>query len=125
MTPPAPKVLIVDDARLLRQMLKDLLVSDGFTIAGEARDGEEAVQLYRELKPDLVTMDVMMPRTNGVEATREILASDRNARIVMVSSVGQESLIAEAIEAGACAYVLKPFSRDDVLAATRRALEDR
>lgn len=125
MTPPAPKVLIVDDARLLRQMLKDLLVSDGFTIAGEARDGEEAVKLYRELKPDLVTMDVMMPRTNGVEATREILASDRNARIVMVSSVGQESLIAEAIEAGACAYVLKPFSRDDVLAATRRALEDR
>ncbi|RMF11866.1 MAG: response regulator [Candidatus Dadabacteria bacterium] len=106
-------------------MLKDLLATDGFDVVGEAANGEEAVQLYHELKPDLVTMDVMMPRMNGVEATRAILSEDRNARIVMVSSVGQESLIAEALEAGARAYVLKPFSRDDVLAATRRSLEDR
>lgn len=118
----AIRVLIVDDAVFMRDMIKDIFSGDDFEIVGEAVHGVEAVDRYGSLKPDLVTMDIVMPFKSGIEATKEILASDAQARIVMCSALGQESLVMEALEAGAKDFIVKPFKAEDVLAVVRKVM---
>jgi len=114
------KVLIVDDASFMRTMLKDILTSGGFDLAGEATDGNEAVQKYKELKPDVVTMDIVMPLKSGIDAVKEIIALNKDARIIMCSALGQESLVLEAINAGAKDYIIKPFDPDKVIEMVKK-----
>lgn len=115
------KVLIVDDALFMRNMLRDIFErQDDFEVVGEAADGIEAVERYQELKPDLVTMDIVMPRRSGIEALQEIMTFDPAARVVMCSALGQESLIVEAVSAGARDFIVKPFQESRVLEVARR-----
>src|ERR1035437_2309678 len=106
-------VLIVDDIPFVRKTLKQILINQGYRVVGEAENGEEAIQLYRDTKPDLVTMDLIMPIMNGVEATKKILQFDPAAIIVILSGMMQENLVTEAIIAGAKDYIMKPFQTDD------------
>lgn len=115
-------MLVCDDAIFMRTMISDILSQAGFEIVGEAESGLQAVQKYRELKPDLVTMDIVMPDKGGIDAVREIRSYDQNARILMCSALGQQSLVTEAIEAGAKDFVLKPFDASRLLEAAQRAL---
>lgn len=115
-----PRVLIVDDAAFMRNMIRDILVKHGFEVVGEAGNGNEAMRLYEELSPDLVTMDIVMPMKSGIEATREIVAKFPDARIVMCSALGQETLVMEAMDVGAKDFIVKPFKEDQVLAICRR-----
>jgi two-component system chemotaxis response regulator CheY len=114
------KVLIVDDASFMRTMLKDILISGGFDLAGEATDGIEAIQKFKELKPDVVTMDIVMPLKSGIDAVKEIIALNKEARIIMCSALGQESLVLEAINAGAKDYIIKPFDPERVIEMVKR-----
>jgi two-component system chemotaxis response regulator CheY len=116
------RVLIVDDAVFMRNMIRDIFAAGGLDVVGEASNGLEAVERYRELKPDVTTMDIVMPFKSGIEATREIVKADPRALIVMCSALGQESLVMEAIEAGASDFVVKPFKAGDVLAVVRKVL---
>jgi two-component system, chemotaxis family, chemotaxis protein CheY len=118
----AKHVRIVDDAIFMRNMLKDIFASGGFEVVGEASNGLEAVEKYKALKPDLTTMDIVMPFKSGIEATREIIKADANAVIVMCSALGQESLVMEAIEAGASDFIVKPFKAEDVLSVVKKVL---
>jgi two-component system chemotaxis response regulator CheY len=106
----------------MRNMIKDIFSGAGFEVVGEAANGLEAVERHRELRPDLTTMDIVMPFKSGIEATREIMKSDARAVIVMCSALGQESLVMEAIEAGASDFIVKPFKAEDVLAVVRKVL---
>jgi two-component system chemotaxis response regulator CheY len=116
------KILIVDDVAFVRKTLNDILTQAGYQVVGEAADGTEAVTQYAALKPDLVTMDVVMPQMSGIEATRKIIKLDKEACVVIISAMGQENLVMEAINVGAKDYVLKPFSAQDVLKTVERAL---
>jgi len=104
------RVLIVDDAIFMRKMISDILVENGMEIAGEADTGAKAIERYKELRPDLVTMDIIMPEMNGIDAVRKILEHDAQARIVMCSALGQQALVQEAITAGAKDFLIKPFN---------------
>ncbi|AFK18929.2 response regulator [Haloferax mediterranei ATCC 33500] len=112
----ASKVLVVDDSAFMRNLLKQLLEGE-HEVVGEAENGVEAVELYRELDPDVVTMDVVMPIRNGIEATSEIKSLDSGASVIMCTSVGQEEKMREAVEAGADGYITKPFQKPNVLQA--------
>ena len=117
------KVLIVDDALFMRRMLSDILKKEGFEVCGEAENGKEAIEKYQQLKPDLVTMDIVMPKMDeidGIAAVKEILKIDPQAKIVMVSAMGQHSLVVEAIQAGAKDFVTKPFQPSRVIEAIKR-----
>ncbi|MDH3453774.1 MAG: response regulator [Desulfuromonadales bacterium] len=116
----ALRVMVVDDALFMRNMLKDIFVRAGYEVVAEAENGEMALGLYQEVKPDLVTMDIVMPKKSGIEALQEIMASDPNARVVMVSALGQDSLVLEAVESGAKDFIVKPFKEDNVLEIVRR-----
>jgi len=119
------KILIVDDALFMRKMLADILVKEGFTICGEAENGKEAVEKYKQLKPDLVTMDIVMPKmeeVDGIAAVKEIMKIDPQAKIVMVSAMGQHALVVEAIQAGAKDFIVKPFQPSRVIEAIKRVL---
>jgi two-component system chemotaxis response regulator CheY len=120
----AKRVLVVDDALFMRNMIKDIFASGGFEVVGEAANGQEAVEKYQELHPDLVTMDIVMPFKSGIEAVREILKADASAMVVMCSALGQESLVMEAIEAGALDFIVKPFRAEDVLAVVKKVAGD-
>lgn len=109
------KILIVDDAAFMRMMIKDTLKKNGYENLLEASDGEQAVQAYKAEKPDLVIMDITMPNKNGLEALKEIKDMDSNAKIVMCSAMGQESMVVEAIRSGAKDFIVKPFKADRVL----------
>ncbi len=110
------KVLIVDDAAFMRSMIADIVgKQEGFEVVGQASTGAEAVERYRELKPDLVTMDIVMPEMDGIEATRKIMQENPEARIVMCSALGQEALVIESIAAGARDFIVKPFTAEKVL----------
>jgi two-component system chemotaxis response regulator CheY len=112
----ARSVLVVDDSAFMRNLLKQLL-EDDHEVVGEAENGVEAVELYNELDPDVVTMDVVMPIRNGIEATAEIKGGNPNASVIMCTSVGQEEKMREAVEAGADGYITKPFQKPNVLEA--------
>jgi two-component system chemotaxis response regulator CheY len=116
------RILIVDDTLFMRTLLKNILFSGGHTIVGEAGDGDEAVEKYKELKPDLVTMDVVMPKMNGIEALKAIKALDPNARVIMCTAVGQEQMVKLAIKSGARGYVVKPFQAPKVLEEIKNVL---
>lgn len=103
------RVLVVDDGAFMRKLIGGMLAKNGYTIAGEAEDGAQSVEMYRELKPDLVTMDITMPNMNGIDALKEIMKVDIQATVVMVSAMGQESYVKEAIQSGAKSFVVKPF----------------
>ncbi|MFS8637423.1 MAG: response regulator [Gemmatimonadota bacterium] len=115
-------VLICDDAIFMRSMIADILKQAGFEVVGEAETGAEAVARYRELKPDLVTMDIVMPDMGGIDAVRQIMAEDPNAKVLMCSAMGQQALVVEAIQAGARDFVVKPFQPSRVLEAVQRVL---
>ena len=115
-------VLVCDDAIFMRTMISDILTQAGYEVIGEAETGSQAVQKYRDLKPDLVTMDIVMPDMSGIEAVREICKEDPDARILMCSAMGQQALVVEAIQAGAKDFVVKPFQPSRVLEAVQRLL---
>lgn len=116
------RVLVVDDAPIVRLMLKDILLENGYEVIGECSNGKEAVLKYVELKPDLITMDIIMPEKDGIQALEEILAVDRNAKIVMVSAVDQRESLMQAIKLGAVDYIVKPFENERVVSALKNAL---
>ncbi len=116
----ALRVMVVDDAIFMRNMLKDIFVRNGYEVVAEADNGETAPQLYQDTKPDLVTMDIVMPKKSGIEALQEIMEDDPQARVVMVSALGQDSLVLEAVEAGARDFIVKPFKEEKVLETVRR-----
>ncbi|EFQ23290.1 response regulator [Aminomonas paucivorans] len=116
------KVLIVDDAAFMRMMLRDILMKNGFEVVGEADNGKNAVQMYSELKPDIVTMDITMPEMDGIAAVKEIKQMDSAAKVVMVSAMGQQAMVIEAIRSGAADFIVKPFQPDRVLEALSKAL---
>ena len=116
------RVLVVDDAAFMRMMIKDILRRGGYQVVGEAEDGVKAIEKYRELKPDLVTMDITMPDMDGITAVKEIRAIDPNALIIMCSAMGQQAMVIDAIQAGAKDFIVKPFQPDRVLEAIRKVL---
>jgi two-component system chemotaxis response regulator CheY len=120
----APTVLIVDDALFMRMMIRDILSKDGFEVVAEAENGVEAVEKYKETKPDLVTMDIVMPEMDGIEAVKQIMKLDPNAKILMCSAMGQQPLVVEALEAGAKDFIIKPFQPSKVIEAAEKALKD-
>ena len=117
-------VLIVDDISYVRKTLKQILTSQGFRVVGEAASGEEAIRLYEETQPHFVTMDLVMPVMNGVEATRSILKFDPQAKVIVLSGMMQENLVTEALLAGAKDYVVKPFQTQDVIRVIDRVLSE-
>jgi len=116
------KVLIVDDAKFMRILVKDALSGAGHEIVGEAENGNQAIDLYKKLKPDLVTMDITMKEKDGIEAAGEILAMDPSARIIMVTALGQENLLTKAIKMGVKDFVVKPFPPGRLQKAAEKAL---
>jgi two-component system chemotaxis response regulator CheY len=109
------RVLIVDDAQFMRTALKKILEKNNYEVVGEAENGEKAVELYKEIKPDLVTMDITMPVMDGLEALEKIIAMDKGAKVVMVSAMGQEKLVKKAIVMGAKYFLVKPFKEDSLI----------
>lgn len=118
----ANRVLIVDDAVFMRMTVKDILEKNGYDIVGEAENGLKAIEQYSRLKPDIVTMDITMPEMNGIEALKGIRKIDPDARVVMCSAMGQQSMVMEAIKAGAKDFVVKPFNGDRIVEAISKAL---
>jgi two-component system chemotaxis response regulator CheY len=116
------RILVVDDANFMRMIVKDTLTPKGFEICGEAANGNEAVRQYERLKPDLVTMDITMREKDGVDAAREILAKDPNARIVMVTALGQEKMLLDCLSLGVKDFVVKPFEAQRIVSAVQKAL---
>lgn len=117
------KVLIVDDSAFMRMVIKTLLLKNGFEEIEEAQNGIEALQNYKELKPDIVTMDITMPEMNGLEALKSIKEFDSDAKVVMISSVGQEEMVTKAMMYGAKSFIMKPFKEDQVINTLNRLLE--
>jgi two-component system chemotaxis response regulator CheY len=118
----AQTVLICDDAIFMRTMVGDILQQAGFEVIGEAETGTQAVEKYKQLRPDLVTMDIVMPDMGGIDAVREITKFDPSAKVLMCSAMGQQALVVEAIQAGAKDFVVKPFQPSRVLEAVQRVL---
>ncbi|MGJ9381420.1 two-component system response regulator [Salipaludibacillus neizhouensis] len=118
----ATKVLIVDDAAFMRMMIKDILSKNNFEIIGEAGDGAQAVEMYKEHSPDLVTMDITMPEMDGITSLKEIKKFDPNAKVIMCSAMGQQAMVIDAIQAGAKDFIVKPFQADRVLEAINKTL---
>ena len=115
------RVLVVDDAAFMRLSIRTMLEKNDFEVVGEAKDGLEAVQKYRDLNPDVVTMDITMPKVTGVDALKVIMGYDPNAKVVMLSAMGQESMVKEAVLNGAKSFIVKPF-KEEYLVKTLRSL---
>lgn len=115
-------ILVVDDAAFMRMMIRDILAKEGYVIH-EAVNGRDAVEKYDEVRPDLVTMDITMPEMTGIEALRAIRSSDANARVLMVSAMGQQKMIVEALESGAMDFLVKPFQPTKVLETVKKCLQ--
>lgn len=116
------RVLITDDAAFMRMQLKNIFESLGHEIVGEAENGQIAIDLYEELKPELVTMDITMPELNGVEAVKEIKKNHPDATIVMCSAMGQQQMVLEAIQAGAKDFIVKPFDQERIKQAIEKII---
>lgn len=110
------KVLLVDDSAFMRNLLKKLIVEAGSEVIGEAENGQVGVEKFDSLSPNVVFMDIMMPVMNGLDALRAIMKKNSSAKVVMCTSVGQEKVVSEAVEAGASDFIVKPFTKDDVTA---------
>ena len=117
------RVLIADDSKLVRRLVKEILTSDGWQVVGEAGNCGEAVEMYRLHQPDAVTLDIIMPDSNGIQALEEILEIDPDAKIVVISTLGQTKLVTEAIQAGASQYVSKPFMPEQLQNSLRKCVE--
>ena len=115
-------ILIVDDAAFMRMMIKDIVSKNGLEVIGEAENGQQAVDKYRELKPDLVTMDITMPEKDGITALKEIMEADSSAKVLMCSAMGQQGMVIEAIQVGAKDFIVKPFKPDRVMDAINKTL---
>lgn len=109
------RVLIVDDADFMRRAIRIMLENNGYEVVGEAENGAEGVALYKETKPDIVTMDITMKGMTGIEAVKLIKAFDAKAKVVMISAMGQETFVREAIMAGAKTFIVKPFKEEQVI----------
>ncbi|MBR4314442.1 MAG: response regulator [Lachnospiraceae bacterium] len=116
------RVLVVDDAAFMRMMLKDILTKNGYEVVGEGANGNDGVAKFKELKPDLVTLDITMPEKDGITALKEIKAIDPNAVCIMCSAMGQQAMVIEAIQGGAKDFIVKPFQADRVLEAVRKVI---
>ena len=118
----AKNILICDDAAFMRMMIKDILTKNGYNVAGEAENGQKAVEKYAELKRHLVLMDITMPEMDGIQALKKIKASDPSATIIMCSAMGQQAMVIESIQAGAKDFIVKPFQADRVLEAVKKVV---
>ena len=118
----AKAILICDDAAFMRMMVKDILTKNGYIIAGEAANGQEAATKYKELKPDLVLMDITMPEVDGLQALKLIRKDDPDAKVIMCSAMGQQAMVVDAIQSGAKDFIVKPFQADRVLEAVRKVI---
>ncbi len=116
------RILIVDDAILIRLMLKDILETNGYAIVGEADEADQAFEIYQETQPDLVTMDITLTSSSGIDAIRNILKYDNNARIVVISALEQKKVIMEALKYGAKDFIIKPFEEDRVINSVKNLL---
>jgi len=117
------RVLVADDASFMRQMIREIVEAEGHEVVGEASDGDEVVEEFKRLHPDIVTMDIVMPRRSGIDAVKSIMQLQPDAKVVMCSALGQESLVQEALDAGACDFIVKPFKPDAVIATLQKVLE--
>ncbi|MBC8015220.1 MAG: response regulator [Sporomusaceae bacterium] len=116
------RILVCDDSAFMRMMLKKVLIDNGHEVVGEAGDGMEAVQLYRQHKPDLATMDITMPKMDGIQAVAHIHEENPLARIIMVTALGQRAIITDALRAGASDFIVKPFDAEQVIATIKKVL---
>ncbi|MDE5697423.1 MAG: response regulator [Lachnospiraceae bacterium] len=116
------RVLLVDDAAFMRMTIKKMIEAEGYTVVGEAGNGAEAVQKYMEIQPDVVMLDITMPEMNGVDALRSIKEFDPKAKVIMCSAMGQQAMVAQAIQNGAKDFIVKPFEKDRIIAALKRVL---
>lgn len=116
------RILLVDDAEFMRLVLKDVLTKNGFEVAAEAENGRQAIERYREVLPDLIIMDVTMPDMDGLEALKEIRKEYPEAKAIMCSAMGQESVVLEAIRSGAATFVVKPFNADLLIGIVKKLL---
>ncbi len=117
------RVLIADDASFMRQMIREIIEPEGYEVVGEATDGVEAVEQYESLHPDIVTMDIVMPKRSGIDAVKGIIERSPGAAIVMCSALGQETLVMEALQAGAKDFIVKPFKPESVLSTLKKVTE--
>ena len=117
------RILIADDASFMRQMIREIIEPEGYEVVGEATNGIEAVEQFVELRPDIVTMDIVMPKRSGIDAVKGILAEDAQAKVVMCSALGQETLVQEALQAGAQDFIVKPFKPDAVLSTLNKIMD--
>ena len=117
------RILVADDASFMRQMIREIIEAEGHEVVAEASDGVEALDEFKNHHPDAITMDIVMPRRSGIDAVKEILALDPSARIVMCSALGQETLVTEALQAGALDFIVKPFKPDSVIKTLKKVLE--
>ncbi|WP_027090860.1 response regulator [Cohnella thermotolerans] len=118
----ANRILIVDDAAFMRMMIRDILTKNGYEVVGEAQDGAQAIEKFKELLPDLITMDITMPEMDGIAALKEIRKIDSNAKVIMCSAMGQQAMVIDAIQAGAKDFIVKPFQADRVIEAIKKTL---
>jgi len=116
------KIIVVDDAKFMRLTLTNILTKANHEVIGEGENGKEAIELYRELQPDLVTMDITMPVMSGLDAVKEIKKEFPSAKVIMCSAMGQQKMVVEAIEAGAKDFIVKPFDESRVIDAINRVL---
>ncbi|TGD80704.1 response regulator [Hymenobacter wooponensis] len=118
------RILIVDDSFYMRTMLKNMLTDAGYEVVGEAANGQQALELATQTKPDLITLDVILPDNTGLDVLKGIRQEQPDVKVVMCSAVGQEVIVNEALESGATAYIVKPFSEEKVLEIVGSALQD-
>lgn len=116
------RILIVDDAVFMRMKLKDILEKNGFEVIAEAQNGAEAIEKFKSERPDLVTMDITMPEVDGVTALKEIKALDPSAKVIMCSAMGQQTMVMEAIQAGALDFIVKPFDNERVIQSINKVI---
>ena len=117
------RILVADDASFMRQMIREIVELEGHEVVAEASDGIEAIDQFKNHHPDIVTMDIVMPRRSGIDAVKAILEFDPTARVVMCSALGQETLVTEALQAGAHDFIVKPFKPDSVINTIKKVLE--
>lgn len=116
------RILIADDAAFMRMMLKDILTKNGYDVVGEAANGNEAVEKFQQLTPDLVTMDITMPLCDGISALKQIMGAHPTAKVIMCSAMGQQAMVIESIQAGAKDFIVKPFQPQRVLESVKKVI---